>query len=100
MPSKKALIASAAAVLLACALAAQEKSGTIAGLEFQRPKSGMTKQYEEGRKLKAQWHKQQKDSLPRRPELHPGQVIRRCATISARGTACFTKRQTAPAFLL
>jgi len=43
---------------------AQDKQGTIAGLEFQKPKNGMVKQYEEGRKQKADWHKQQKDSQP------------------------------------
>jgi hypothetical protein len=43
---------------------AQEKPGTIASLEFQTPKNGMTKQYEDGRKQKADWHKQQKDPLP------------------------------------
>jgi len=40
---------------------AQDKPGTIAGLEFQSPKNGMVKQYEDGRKAKAEWHKQQKD---------------------------------------
>ena len=40
---------------------AQDKPGTIAGLEFQTPKNGMVKQYEEGRKAKVEWHKQQKD---------------------------------------
>jgi hypothetical protein len=40
----------------------QEKPGTIAALEFQTPKNGMVKQYEDGRKQKADWHKQQKDS--------------------------------------
>ncbi len=40
---------------------AQDKPGTIAGLEFQTPKNGMVKQYEEGRKAKVAWHKQQKD---------------------------------------
>lgn len=43
---------------------AQQKPGTIASLEFQTPKNGMVKQYEEGRKQKAEWHKQQKDPLP------------------------------------
>ncbi|HME32486.1 MAG TPA: hypothetical protein VKG65_07030, partial [Terriglobales bacterium] len=33
-------------------------------LEFQKPKSGMTTQYEAGRKQKAEWHKQQKDPQP------------------------------------
>jgi hypothetical protein len=43
---------------------AQEKPGTIASLEFQTIKNGMVKQYEDGRKQKAAWHKQQKDVLP------------------------------------
>jgi hypothetical protein len=43
---------------------AQEKPGTISALEFQTPKTGMVKQYEEGRKQKAEWHKQQKDTQP------------------------------------
>jgi hypothetical protein len=42
-------------------VAAQEKPGAIAGVEFQKPKPGMTQQYEEGRKQKAAWHKEQKD---------------------------------------
>lgn len=46
---------------LAAGALAQEKPGTIAGLEFQTPKNGMVKQYEDGRKAKAEWHKQQKD---------------------------------------
>jgi hypothetical protein len=52
------------ALLAACSVAAQEKPGNIAALEFQTPKPGMTKQYEEGRKQKIEWHKQQKDSQP------------------------------------
>jgi hypothetical protein len=44
---------------------AQEKpANTIASLEFQTPKNGMVKQYEDGRKQKAAWHKAQKDALP------------------------------------
>jgi hypothetical protein len=43
---------------------AQEKPGNIAVLELQRPKNGMLKQYEDGRKQKMEWHKQQKDPLP------------------------------------
>lgn len=45
-------------------LGAQEKPGTIAALEFQKPKNGMVSQYEAGRKQKAAWHKQQNDPLP------------------------------------
>jgi hypothetical protein len=41
---------------------AQDKPGTLAPLEFQKPKNGMVKQYEDGRKQKAEWHKQQKGS--------------------------------------
>jgi hypothetical protein len=52
-------------VLLAAASAgAQAQQGTLAALEFQTPKNGMVKQYEDGRKTKADWHKQQKDPLP------------------------------------
>jgi hypothetical protein len=43
---------------------AQDKPGNIAALELQKPKNGMVKQYEDGRKQKAEWHKQQKDPLP------------------------------------
>jgi hypothetical protein len=46
---------------LAVGVLAQEKPGSIAGLEFQTPKNGMVKQYEEGRKAKVQWQKQQND---------------------------------------
>jgi hypothetical protein len=57
---KIALSLCAAGILSVGALA-QEKPGSIAGLEFQTPKNGMVKQYEEGRKAKVEWHKQQKD---------------------------------------
>ena len=40
---------------------AQSTPGNIAALETQTPKTGMTQQYEQGRKQKAEWHKQQKD---------------------------------------
>src|SRR5499427_11117376 len=43
---------------------AQAQPGNIADLEFQTPKNGMAKQYEEGRKQKAAWHKQQNDKTP------------------------------------
>ncbi len=62
MSIRRGLFVSLAALAVAATLVAQEKPGTIAGLEFQRPKNGMTRQYEEGRKQKAQWHKQQKDT--------------------------------------
>lgn len=47
--------------LFAAGAFAQDKPGNIAALEFQTPKNGMLKQYEEGRKAKVEWHKQQKD---------------------------------------
>ena len=62
MELRKTVLVSLVAFALAATLVAQQKPGTIAGLEFQRPKNGMTKQYEEGRKQKAAWHKQQKDT--------------------------------------
>ena len=51
-------------LFVAASLAAQEKPGTIAALEFQKPKNGMVPQYEAGRKQKAAWHKQQNDPQP------------------------------------
>jgi hypothetical protein len=50
----------AGVLLLAISAAAQGTSSEITSLEFQTPKNGMTKQYEEGRKAKVAWHKQQK----------------------------------------
>jgi hypothetical protein len=54
----------AIAALAAVSTLAQDKPGNLAALEFQKPKNGMVKQYEDGRKQKAEWHKQQKDPLP------------------------------------
>src|SRR5689334_15781505 len=51
-------------VLTTLSLGAQTQPGTIASLEFQKPKNGMVPQYEAGRKQKAAWHKQQNDSMP------------------------------------
>ena len=51
-------------LFVAGSLAAQEKPGTLAALEFQKPKNGMVPQYEAGRKQKAAWHKQQNDPQP------------------------------------
>lgn len=61
---KRLLSACSVMSLLAISGLAQEKPGTIASLEYQTPKNGMVKQYEDGRKQKAEWHKQQKDPLP------------------------------------
>ncbi len=52
------------AALAAVSTLAQDKPGNIAALEFQTPKNSMVKQYEDGRKQKAEWHKQQKDTQP------------------------------------
>jgi hypothetical protein len=64
MTMKKLLSAFGIMLLAVGSGFAQEKPGTIASLEFQTIKSGMAKQYEEGRKQKAAWHKQQKDTQP------------------------------------
>ncbi len=60
MKQKQLLSAIAVVLFAACSLFAQEP-GTLAGLEFQKPKNGMVPQYEAGRKQKAAWHKQQND---------------------------------------
>jgi hypothetical protein len=64
MITKKLLTVFGIMLLVTVSGFAQEKPGTIAALEFQTPKNGMVKQYEDGRKQKAEWHKQQKDPLP------------------------------------
>jgi hypothetical protein len=64
MSMKKVLAATGVMLLGVVSGFAQDKPGTIASLEFQKPKNGMVKQYEEGRKTKAAWHKQQKDTQP------------------------------------
>jgi hypothetical protein len=64
MNNKKLLSAWVVVLLAVGCLGAQEKPGTIATLEFQKPKNGMVPQYEAGRKQKAAWHKQQNDPLP------------------------------------
>ncbi|MGD0957391.1 MAG: hypothetical protein ABR953_11270 [Candidatus Acidiferrales bacterium] len=61
---KHTSVALAAVFVAAFSAAAQSNPGNIAALETQTPKSGMTQQYEQGRKQKADWHKQQKDPLP------------------------------------
>lgn len=58
------LSALAFAVLSVSALVAQSNPGTILQLEFQKPKGNMIPQYEDGRKQKAAWHKQQNDKTP------------------------------------
>ena len=61
---KYAPVILAAVFLAALSTAAQSNPGNIVEAEFQTPKAGMTQQYEQGRKQKADWHKQQKDSTP------------------------------------
>jgi hypothetical protein len=64
MKLMKLAVALCAIGFLAGGTLAQDKPGNIAALEFQTLKNGTVKQYEEGRKAKAQWHKQQKDTQP------------------------------------
>jgi hypothetical protein len=64
MRTRTALSVSVFALLVAPAVAAQPSPAIIADFEYQRPKNGMVKQYEDGRKQKAAWHKQQNDSQP------------------------------------
>lgn len=64
MKFKKHVFVFAVAALAALSASAQTNPGNIASMESQTPKAGMTPQYEQGRKQKADWHKQQKDTLP------------------------------------
>jgi hypothetical protein len=64
MKTCKLLTAMAVLLWAALPVVSQEKPGTIEAFEFQKPKNGMVKQYEEGRKQKEAWHKQQNDSQP------------------------------------
>jgi hypothetical protein len=64
MRVRKVLSAFAVVLFAASSIVAQEKPGTVAALEFQKPKNGMLKQYLDGRKQKVEWHKQQKDTQP------------------------------------
>jgi len=58
---KYAPVTLAAVFLAAFSATAQNAPGNILAAELQTPKPGMTQQYEQGRKQKADWHKQQKD---------------------------------------
>src|ERR1039458_8524394 len=49
----KKLLSAFAVMLFAFSVVAQEKPGSVAALEFQKPKNGMVAQYENGRKQKA-----------------------------------------------
>ena len=60
----KAMLSVFAVMLCAVSMVAQSKPGTVAALEFQKPKEWHGKQYEDGRKQKAAWHKQQNDTQP------------------------------------
>jgi len=63
---KKHVCSLAVALLAAFSASAQTAPApaSIAGIETQTPKPGMTQQYEQGRKQKVDWHKQQKDPQP------------------------------------
>jgi hypothetical protein len=62
--TKHASVCVSVFLVAAFSAAAQTTPGNIAAIETQTPKTGMTQQYEQGRKQKAEWHKQQKDSQP------------------------------------
>lgn len=64
MKQKQLLSAIGIVLFVTCSLAAQDKMGTLAGIEFQKPKNGMVPQYEAGRKQKAAWHKEKNDPQP------------------------------------
>src|SRR5215469_4012206 len=51
----------AVAFVAAFSTYAQTNPGNIGAFETQTPKASMNQQYEQGRKQKAEWHKQQKD---------------------------------------
>jgi len=61
---KRMMFAVGIVLIAAVAGFAQTKPGTLASLEFQKLKPGTAKQYEDGRKAQADWHKQQKDPVP------------------------------------
>jgi hypothetical protein len=62
MKQDRLLSAIGMVLFVAGSLAAQEKPGTLASIEFQKPKNGMVPQYEAGRKQKAAWHKEKNDT--------------------------------------
>src|SRR5271166_6488555 len=64
MRTRTLLSAFSVMLFAAVSVVAQGKPGTLAALEFQKPRTGMVKQYEDGRKQKAAWHKQQNDPQP------------------------------------
>ncbi len=64
MKALRLLSALAFAVVSLPSVFAQSNPGTILQLEFQTPKNGMIQQYQDGRKQKAAWHKQQNDKTP------------------------------------
>ncbi len=64
MKFRRVLSAFAIVVFAICSALAQEKPGTVAAIEVQKPKNGMVPQYEAARKQKAAWHKQQNDPQP------------------------------------
>jgi quinol monooxygenase YgiN len=64
MKFRKHMLVLAVGALATFSASAQTSPGNIAAMEYQTPKAGMAQQYEQGRKQKADWHKQQKDNQP------------------------------------
>jgi hypothetical protein len=64
MKALRLLSVLAFAVFSFTSLVAQSTPENILQLEFQTPKNGTLPQYEDGRKQKAAWHKQQNDKTP------------------------------------
>jgi hypothetical protein len=64
MNVKKYVCALGVVAVAAFSAAAQTAPASIAAIETQTPKNGMTQQYEQGRKQKAEWHQQRKDPQP------------------------------------
>jgi hypothetical protein len=62
--SKHVAVCAVVFLVAAFSALAQGTPGNINSIEYQTPKAGMSQQYEQGRKQKAEWHKQQKDSQP------------------------------------
>ena len=67
---KYASVSLAMVFLAAFCAAAQGTPGNVLTAEFQTPKSGMTQQYEQGRKQKADWQvREVEDAVDQIPEL-------------------------------
>jgi hypothetical protein len=64
MKARTLLCVTVFALIAALTVVAQPTPTILAALESQKPKNGMVKQYEDGRKQKGAWHKQQNDPQP------------------------------------